>query len=61
LAIKVFSKEVSEQKLEYLHLNPMQANWDLCKSSAKYRFSSAKFYGENIDEFGLLAHFREVF
>jgi len=61
LAVKVFSRDMAAQKLEYMHLNPMQPHWLLCNSSAEYRFSSAKFYEQNEDEFGLLTHFREVF
>ena len=61
LAIKVFSREMAAQKLEYMHLNPLQTHWLLCSNPADYRFSSAVFYEQNIDEFGLLTHFREVF
>jgi len=61
LAIKVFSRHMAAQKLEYMHLNPMQPHWLLCNSPAEYRFSSAKFYEQNVDEFGLHTHFREVF
>ena len=60
-AIKVFTRHMAEQKLEYMHLNPMQPHWCLCMSPSEYRFSSAKFYEENIDEFGLLTHFQKVF
>ena len=61
LAVKVFSRDMAAQKLEYMHLNPMQPHWLLCNSPAEYRFSSAKFYEQNENEFGLLTHFREVF
>jgi hypothetical protein len=61
LAVKVFSRDMAAQKLDYMHLNPMQPHWLLCNSPAEYRFSSAKFYEQNVDEFGLLTHFREVF
>lgn len=61
LAIKVFSREMAVQKLDYMHLNPLQPHWHLCSNPADYRFSSAVFYEQNIDEFGLLTHFREVF
>ena len=61
LAIMVFSREMAAQKLEYMHLNPMQPHWLLCTSPAAYRFSSAIFYEQNVDEFALLTHFGEVF
>ena len=51
LAIKIFSRELAAQKLEYMparlvsgHLNPLQPHWLLCTNPAEYRFSSAKFY-----------------
>ena len=61
LAILVFSREMASQKLDYMHLNPIQPHWLLCIKPADYRFSSAIFYEQNIDEFGLLTHFGEVF
>ncbi len=61
LAIYVFNLEMALQKLEYMHLNPMQQHWQLCKSTLEYRFSSANFYENGVDEFGLLTHLRDVF
>ena len=61
LAIKIFNREMAAQKLNYIHLNPMQPHWLLCKQPAEYKFSSAIFYEQQIDEFGLLNHFGEVF
>lgn len=61
LVVKFFSVERAAQKLNYMHLNPMQPHWLLCTSPADYRFSSAKFYEQNVDEFGLLTHFGKVF
>ena len=61
LAIKVFNREMAIQKLHYIHLNPMQSHWLLCTQPAEYRFSSATFYEQNLDEFGLLSHVCEVF
>ena len=61
LAILVFSREMAVQKLGYMHINPMQPHWLLCTNPADYSFSSAIFYEQNADEFGLLTHFGEVF
>ncbi len=57
---------MAAQKLDYIHLNPMQAHWLLCTNPADYRFSSAIFYEQNVNDpiaigFGLLIHFGEVF
>ena len=61
LAIRVFSREMAAQKLDYMHLNPMQPHWLLCSSPADYRFSSAKFCKQNMDGFRILTYFGEVF
>ena len=50
LAIRVFSSEMAAQKLDYMHLNPMQSHWLLCNNPANYRFSSAIFYEQNRDD-----------
>ena len=42
-------------------MNPMQSHWLLCTQPAEYKFSSAMFYEQNLDEFSLLSHFCEVF
>jgi len=38
-----------EQKLDYIHFNPVSGKWNLTKTYLKYRYSSAVFYeaGEN--------------
>ena len=54
LAVKVFSRDMAAQKLDYMHLNPMQPHWLLCNSPAEYRFSSAKFYEKILMSLGCL-------
>ena len=61
LAVKLFNVAMAAQKLDYIHLNPTQPHWLLCSQPAEYRFSSAIFYEQQIDEFGLLTHFGEAF
>jgi putative transposase len=61
LAIRVFSREMAEQKLEYIHYNPLQEHWALCASPEDYRFSSAAFYANGIDEFNIITHYMDVF
>ena len=61
LAVPLFNIAVVAQKLDYIHLNPMQPHWLLCRQPAEYRFSSATFYEQQTDEFGLLTHFGEAF
>ena len=61
LAIKILHLEMLVQKLDYIHLNPMQPHWLLCNQPAGYKFSSAIFYERQLDEFGILTNFNEVF
>lgn len=61
LAILMDNKERMEQKLEYMHLNPMQEHWQLATFPEQYRWSSASFYSKGHDEFGMLTHYLNRF
>jgi REP element-mobilizing transposase RayT len=54
LSIELYSKAVFEQKLQYIHNNPVNAG--LCKLPEEYYYSSAKFYETGNDNFGFLTH-----
>jgi hypothetical protein len=54
LAIDLYSHEVFMQKLEYIHWNPVKA--EFCSLPEEYFYSSAKFYHTGIDDFGMLTH-----
>ena len=56
LTILITDKNMSGKKLDYMHTNPLQPHWQLCKEPAEYRFSSAKFYETGEDEFNILTH-----
>jgi REP element-mobilizing transposase RayT len=43
LAVRIFSKEMAEEKLNYLHCNPLQTHWNLCKMPDEYRFHRRLF------------------
>lgn len=43
------------QKLEYIHYNPVRAG--LCEMPEDYYYSSARFYHEGTNRFGMLTHF----
>ena len=43
LAIEMDYLQKLEQKLDYIHLNPLQAHWNLAQYPEDYRWSSAKF------------------
>lgn len=59
LAVLLDSKVKLEQKLEYIHLNPLQEHWNLSKYPEDYRWSSARYYFTGVDEFGILSHYQE--
>lgn len=61
LAVLMNSKAKFEQKLNYIHLNPLQPKWNLVKQPEHYKWSSAKFYECGIDEFGILTHYMDRF
>jgi REP element-mobilizing transposase RayT len=57
LSTDLWTQKVFEQKLEYIHNNPIQDKWSLSKYPADYKYSSANFYENGIDEFGLVTHY----
>jgi putative transposase len=61
LAVRTLSKEMAEEKLNYLHCNPLQTHWNLCKIPDEYRFSSAAFYLTGRDEFNLATNIMQAF
>ncbi len=61
LAIKIWSRRVFEQKLNYIHMNPLQERWSLVKKPADYKWSSAAYYECGFDEFGIVSHYYDRF
>lgn len=61
LAVFMDSRWKVEQKIEYLHLNPLQNHWNLADRPENYKWSSASFYENGVDEFGFLTDYRERF
>jgi len=55
----MYNRNVLEQKLDYIHLNPIQYKWQLAELSEDYYFSSAKYYIQNIDEWGFITHYHD--
>ncbi len=54
LGIPLWSSQVFEQKLEYIHYNPVKAG--LCKYPEDYKYSSARFYEKNEKDWSFLVH-----
>jgi putative transposase len=54
LSVELRSSKVFNQKLEYIHHNPVKAG--LCINPEDYYYSSAKFYTTGVDDFGMLTN-----
>ncbi|GGI22987.1 transposase [Pedobacter mendelii] len=61
LAVLMDSKVKVEQKIDYIHRNPLQEKWSLCESPENYPYSSANFYMTGFDNFGFLTDYRNEF
>jgi REP element-mobilizing transposase RayT len=61
LAVRLYDGRICRQKLDYIHLNPLQEKWNLAQAPEDYFWSSAKFYETGVDEFGFLTHYLERF
>jgi putative transposase len=48
------------QKFDYLHNNPCQPHWNLAERPEDYRYSSALYYEDGTDEFGIITHYTEI-
>jgi putative transposase len=57
LSIELRQREVFHQKLTYIHNNPMKAG--LCEFPETYKYSSAKYYICNQDEWGFITNISE--
>lgn len=55
LSVELISENLFKQKLEYIHYNPVQAG--LCEIPEDYYYSSARFYHDGVDSFGMLKHY----
>ncbi|MEO7306647.1 MAG: transposase [Ferruginibacter sp.] len=55
LSIELRSEGVFDQKLDYIHYNPVKAG--LCIQPEDYYYSSAEFYHNGNDNFGIVTHY----
>lgn len=58
LSTPLYTNDILEQKLNYIHNNPIQPKWKLSTSPAQYYYSSARVYENGTNDFGFLVHFR---
>ena len=57
LSIELRSNRVFQQKLEYIHWNPVRAG--LCVLPELYPYSSAEYYETGVDKWGILTHYMD--
>ena len=57
--IDIASRKIAEQKLDYIHQNPLQEKWKLAEQPEDYFYSSAKFYLKNKNDFSFLTHYMD--
>jgi REP element-mobilizing transposase RayT len=57
LSIELRTDKVYQQKLDYIHWNPVSAG--ICKLPEEYKYSSALFYHTGIDNWEFLTHHRD--
>jgi putative transposase len=60
LPIRMYDRKILEQKLNYIHLNPLQEHWNLVDDPNDYYFSSCSFYEHGDLTFSWLTHYRDV-
>jgi hypothetical protein len=54
LSVELFGSEVMNQKLDYIHENPVKEN--LCKMPENYKYSSANHYETGASKWDWLSH-----
>ena len=59
LAIELYSREILEQKLDYIHRNPVQGKWNLCDDYTAYPYSSVALYETGKSNFNFLQHYMD--
>ena len=59
LSIDVYRPKIFMQKLNYIHNNPVQPKWRLCRVPEAYKYSSAAFYECGDDHWDFLTHYNE--
>ena len=61
LAVRLFTKRVARQKLNYIHRNPCAKKWKLAKNLSGYYYSSALFYDTHEKQFPFLKYLWDEF
>ncbi len=59
-AKECYSREITFQKLNYIHHNPVSKKWQLVNDFADYVYSSASFYEKGLKKYDKLMHINDV-
>jgi len=59
LHIELFNTTICEQKLAYIHNNPLQEHWQLVEKPEDYTYSSASFYLGIKGGFDFITHYMD--
>lgn len=59
-AKECYSTEFTNQKLDYIHHNPVSGKWNLVNDFTVYERSSASFYENGIKKYDKIVHMNEV-
>jgi REP element-mobilizing transposase RayT len=59
-ARKCFNEKMLEQKLDYIHRNPVSGKWNLVKDFVNYKHSSASYYEEDRTGKYKVVHYKEL-
>jgi REP element-mobilizing transposase RayT len=59
-ARQCFSQKMIEQKLDYIHHNPVRGKWSLVDDFTTYRYSSAGFYEMECTGLWEVVHYKEM-
>lgn len=60
LTSRLPSIELVEQKINYIHANPVRGKWNLCKEFFEYKYSSAGFYYKDEKTWDFLTHYSDA-
>ena len=58
---EIFTTGFLQQKLNYIHMNPLQEHWKLVDVPEAYKYSSANYYHTDHQEYEVVSHFGEFF
>ena len=60
LTSRLPSIKIVEQKINYIHANPIRKSWNLCEGITEYKYSSARFYYQDANDWDFLTHYCEA-